>query len=155
MCIRDSAKSIGELLEILGNRVRLYEVMSEELRAVEAEFATPRLSEIAAAFDGLEDEDLIEREDMVVTVTLTGYIKRTPLSLFREQRRGGKGRSGMNTKDEDVVTTLFVTSTHNPVLFFSSTGRVYRMKVWKLPEGGPTAPCRRGAARGTGSGEYA
>ena len=133
------AKSIGELLEILGNRARLYEVMSEELRAVEAEFATPRLSEIAAAFDGLEDEDLIEREDMVVTVTLTGYIKRTPLSLFREQRRGGKGRSGMNTKDEDVVTTLFVTSTHNPVLFFSSTGRVYRMKVWKLPEGGPTA----------------
>jgi DNA gyrase subunit A len=133
------AKTIGELLEILGNRVRLYEVMSEELRAVEAEFATPRLSEIAAAFDGLEDEDLIEREDMVVTVTLTGYIKRTPLALFREQKRGGKGRSGMNTKDEDVITNLFVTSTHNPVLFFSSTGRVYRMKVWKLPEGGPTA----------------
>ncbi|MDQ3078009.1 MAG: DNA gyrase subunit A [Pseudomonadota bacterium] len=133
------AKSIGELLEILGNRARLYEVMSEELRAVEAEFATPRVSEIAAAFDGLEDEDLIEREDMVVTVTMTGYIKRTPLTLFREQKRGGKGRSGMNTKDEDVVTTLFVTSTHNPVLFFSSTGRVYRMKVWRLPEGGPTA----------------
>jgi DNA gyrase subunit A len=133
------AKTIGELLEILGNRARLYEVMSEELRAVEAEFATPRLSEIAAAFDGLEDEDLIEREDMVVTVTLSGYIKRTPLALFREQKRGGKGRSGMNTKDEDVITTLFVTSTHNPVLFFSSTGRVYRMKVWKLPEGGPTA----------------
>ncbi|HXG99788.1 MAG TPA: DNA gyrase subunit A [Sphingomicrobium sp.] len=133
------AKSIGELLEILGNRARLYEVMSEELRAVEAEFATPRLSEIAAAFDGLEDEDLIEREDMVVTVTLSGYIKRTPLNLFREQRRGGKGRSGMNTKDEDVITTLFVTSTHNPVLFFSTTGRVYRMKVWRLPEGGPTA----------------
>jgi DNA gyrase subunit A len=133
------AKTIGELLEILGNRVRLYEVMSEELRAVEAEFATPRLSEIAAAFDGLEDEDLIEVEDMVVTVTMSGYIKRTPLALFREQKRGGKGRSGMNTKDEDVITTLFVTSTHNPVLFFSSTGRVYRMKVWKLPEGGPTA----------------
>jgi DNA gyrase subunit A len=133
------AKTIGELLEILGNRARLYEVMSEELRAVEAEFATPRLSEIAAAFDGLEDEDLIEVEDMVVTVTLSGYIKRTPLTLFREQKRGGKGRSGMNTKDEDVITTLFVTSTHNPVLFFSSTGRVYRMKVWKLPEGGPTA----------------
>ena len=113
--------------------------MSEELRAVEAEFATPRVSEIAAAFDGLEDEDLIEVEDMVVTVTMTGYIKRTPLALFREQKRGGKGRSGMNTKDEDVITTLFVTSTHNPVLFFSSTGRVYRMKVWKLPEGGPTA----------------
>ena len=133
------AKTIGALLEILGNRVRLYEVMSEELRAVDAEFSTPRVSEIAAAFDGLEDEDLIEVEDMVVTVTLTGYIKRTPLALFREQKRGGKGRSGMNTKDEDVITTLFVTSTHNPVLFFSSTGRVYRMKVWRLPEGGPTA----------------
>ncbi len=136
------AKTIGELLEILGNRTRLYEVMSDELRAVDAEFSTPRVSEIAAAFDGLEDEDLIEVEDMVVTVTLTGYIKRTPLALFREQKRGGKGRSGMNTKDEDVITTLFVTSTHNPVLFFSSTGRVYRMKVWKLPEGGPTAKGR-------------
>ena len=87
------AKTIAELLEILGNRARLYEVMSEELRAVEAEFATPRVSEIAAAFDGLEDEDLIEVEDMVVTVTMAGYIKRTPLALFREQKRGGKGRS--------------------------------------------------------------
>jgi DNA gyrase subunit A len=106
---------------------------------VEAEFATPRVSELAAAFDGLDDEDLIEREDMVVTVTLTGYIKRTPLSVFREQKRGGKGRSGMATKDEDAVTNLFVTSTHNPVLFFSSAGKVYRMKVWRLPEGGPTA----------------
>ncbi len=133
------AKSIAELLEILGNRARLYEVMLAEFDAVEAEFVTPRVSEIAAAFDGLEDEDLIEVEDMVVTVTMTGYIKRTPLALFREQKRGGKGRSGMNTKDEDIVTELFVTSTHNPVLFFSNLGRVYRMKVWKLPEGGPTA----------------
>jgi DNA gyrase subunit A len=116
--------------------------MLEEFDAVEAEFATPRVSEITAAFDGLEDEDLIEVEDMVVTVTLTGYIKRTPLALFREQKRGGKGRSGMSTKDEDIVTELFVTSTHNPVLFFSNIGRVYRMKVWKLPEGGPTAKGR-------------
>ena len=115
------AKSIGELLEILGNRARLYEVMREEFDEVEAEFATPRVAEITAAFDGLEDEDLIEVEDMVVTVTMTGYIKRTPLALFREQKRGGKGRSGMSTKDEDVVTELFVTSTHNPVLFFSNT----------------------------------
>jgi DNA gyrase subunit A len=136
------AKIIGELLEILGNRVRLYEVMLEEFDAVEAEFATPRVSEITAAFDGLEDEDLIEVEDMVVTVTMTGYIKRTPLALFREQKRGGKGRSGMSTKDEDIVTELFVTSTHNPVLFFSNIGRVYRMKVWRLPEGGPTAKGR-------------
>jgi DNA gyrase subunit A len=133
------AKSISELLEILGNRARLYEVMREEFDEVEAEFATPRVAEITAAFDGLEDEDLIEVEDMVVSVTMTGYIKRTPLALFREQKRGGKGRSGMNTKEEDVVTELFVTSTHNPVLFFSNTGRVYRMKVWRLPEGGPTA----------------
>jgi DNA gyrase subunit A len=133
------ARSIGELLEILANRARLYEVMREEFDEVEAEFATPRVSEIAAAFDGIDDEDLIEREDMVVTVTLTGYIKRTPLALFREQKRGGKGRSGMSTKDEDIVTNLFVTSTHNPVLFFSTTGKVYRMKVWRLPEGGPNA----------------
>ena len=128
--------------EILGNRIRLYEVMREELDAVEAEFATPRRTELAAAADGIDDEDLIEREDMVVTVTMTGYIKRTALSVFREQKRGGKGRSGMGTKDEDAVTNLFVTSTHNPVLFFSNLGRVYRMKVWRLPEGGPTAKGR-------------
>jgi DNA gyrase subunit A len=140
--LEELAKSIGELLEILGNRARLYEVMLEEFDAVETEFATPRVSEITAAFDGLEDEDLIEVEDMVVTVTMTGYIKRTPLALFREQKRGGKGRSGMSTKDEDIVTELFVTSTHNPVLFFSNIGRVYRMKVWRLPEGGPTAKGR-------------
>jgi DNA gyrase subunit A len=136
------AKNIGELLEILANRARLYEVMRQEFDEVEAEFATPRLSELAPAADGIEDEDLIEREDMVVTVTLAGYIKRTPLSVFREQRRGGKGRAGMATKDEDAVTNLFVTSTHNPVLFFSNLGRVYRLKVWKLPEGGPNTKGR-------------
>jgi DNA gyrase subunit A len=131
------AKNIGELLEILGNRARLYQVMRDEFDEVEAEFATPRVTELAPAADGIEDEDLIEREDMVVTVTMTGYIKRTALSVFREQKRGGKGRSGMATKEEDAVTNLFVTSTHNPVLFFSNLGRVYRMKVWRLPEGGP------------------
>jgi DNA gyrase subunit A len=136
------ARSIGELLEILANRVRLYEVMREEFDQVEAEFATPRRSELTAAVDGIEDEDLIEREDMVVTVTMTGYIKRTPLSVFREQKRGGKGRAGMQTKEEDAVTNLFVTSTHNPVLFFSNIGRVYRMKVWRLPEGGPNTKGR-------------
>ena len=136
------ARSIGELLEILANRARLYEVMREEFDEVEAEFATPRITELAAAADGIEDEDLIEREDMVVTVTMTGYIKRTPLSVFREQKRGGKGRAGMATKEEDVVTELFVTSTHNPVLFFSNIGRVYRMKVWRLPEGGPNTKGR-------------
>jgi DNA gyrase subunit A len=136
------AKNIGELLEILGNRARLYEVMRAELDEVEAEFATPRVSELAPAADGIEDEDLIEREEMVVTVTVAGYIKRTPLAVFREQKRGGKGRAGMATKEEDAVTNLFVTSTHNPVLFFSTLGRVYRMKVWRLPEGGPNTKGR-------------
>ena len=136
------AASIGELLEILANRARLYEVMRDEFDEVDREFSTPRMSELAAAVDGIEDEDLIEHEDMVVTVTMTGYIKRTPLAVFREQKRGGKGRSGMATKDEDAVTNLFVTSTHNPVLFFSSAGKVYRMKVWRLPEGGPSAKGR-------------
>ncbi|MEQ7872754.1 DNA gyrase subunit A [Sphingomonas sp. ASV193] len=136
------ATNIAELLEILGNRARLYEVMRAEFDEVEGEFATPRKTDIAPAADGIEDEDLIEQEDMVVTVTMTGYIKRTPLALFREQKRGGKGRSGMSTKDEDIVTELFVTSTHNPVLFFTNVGRVYRMKVWRLPEGGPNTKGR-------------
>ncbi len=140
--LEELAKSIGELLEILANRARLYEVMREEFDEVEAEFATPRVTELAAAADGIEDEDLIEREDMVVTVTMEGYIKRTPLAVFREQKRGGKGRAGMATKEEDAVTTLFVTSTHNPVLFFSNLGRVYRKKVWRLPEGGPNTKGR-------------
>jgi DNA gyrase subunit A len=140
--LKGLADSIGELLEILANRARLYEVMREEFDEVEREFATPRMSELAPAAEGIEDEDLIEVEDMVVTVTMTGYIKRTPLALFREQKRGGKGRAGMQTKDEDAVTTLFVTSTHNPVLFFSNLGRVYRMKVWRLPEGGPNTKGR-------------
>ncbi len=130
--------AIQGYLEILGSRVRLYEVMREEFDAIESEFATPRRSTIAPAADGIEDEDLIEREDMVVTVTLQGYIKRTPLDTFRSQHRGGKGRAGMATKEEDVVSELFVTSTHNPVLFFSTHGKVYRLKVWRLPEGGPT-----------------
>ena len=136
------AENIGELLDILANRARLYAVMREEFDEVEAEFATPRVTELAPAADGIEDEDLIEREGMVVTVTMEGYIKRTPLTVFREQKRGGKGRAGMATKDEDAVTTLFVTSTHNPVLFFSNLGRVYRLKVWKLPEGGPNTKGR-------------
>ena len=135
--LRELASSIAGLLEILGDRKKLYEVMVEELDAVSAQFATPRVSEITAAADGIEDEDLIEREDMVVTVTMEGYIKRTPLDTFRAQKRGGKGRAGMATKEEDAVTHLFVTSTHTPVLFFSTEGKVYRMKVWRLPEGGP------------------
>jgi DNA gyrase subunit A len=135
--LKELSLAIEEFLSILGDRVKLYGVMIGELRAVRDMFATPRVSEIAPAWDGLDDEDLIERDDMVVTVTLDGYIKRTPLSTFRAQNRGGKGRAGMATKDEDAVTTMFVTSTHNPVLFFSTAGKVYRLKVWKLPEGGP------------------
>ncbi|KQN93434.1 DNA gyrase subunit A [Sphingomonas sp. Leaf231] len=135
--LKTLADSIAELLAILSDRVKLYAVMREEFHDVRDQFATPRRTEIAAAADGIDDEDLIEREDMVVTVTMAGYIKRTPLDAFRAQARGGKGRAGMTTKDEDVITKLFVTSTHTPVLFFSTLGRVYRMKVWRLPEGGP------------------
>ena len=131
------AAAIEEYLSILGDRAKLYEVMRGELREIRDLYATPRLSEIAPAWDGLEDEDLIERDEMVVTVTLDGYIKRTPLSTFRAQNRGGKGRAGMATKQEDAVSNMFVTSTHNPVLFFSTAGKVYRLKVWRLPEGGP------------------
>jgi DNA gyrase subunit A len=137
--LRELATSIGDLLDILGDRARLYAVMQSEFDEIAAAYATPRVTEIAPAADGIEDEDLIEREDMVVTVTHTGYIKRTPLETFRAQRRGGKGRAGMGTKDEDAVTNLFVTSTHTPVLFFSTAGKVYRLKVWRLPEGAPQA----------------
>ncbi|NLS28017.1 DNA gyrase subunit A [Sphingomonas sp. S2M10] len=135
--LKELADSIAELLEILGNRAKLYEVLRGELVLIRDTYATTRKTEIAAAADGIDDEDLIEREDMVVTVTVQGYIKRTPLDAFRAQARGGKGRAGMATKDEDAITELFVTSTHTPVLFFSTLGRVYRMKVWRLPEGGP------------------
>lgn len=135
--LKTLAASIEELLAILADRVKLYAVLRQELVEVREAYATPRKTEIAAAADGIEDEDLIEREEMVVTVTMQGYIKRTSLDTFRAQKRGGKGRAGMATKEEDVVTNLFVTSTHTPVLFFSTHGRVYRMKVWRLPEGGP------------------
>ena len=136
--LKELAVAIEEYLSILADRTKLYGVMRDELVTVRAAFATPRISEIAPAWDGIDDEDLIEREDMVVTVTLDGYIKRTSLDTFRAQARGGKGRAGMATKQEDAVSTMFVTSTHNPVLFFSTAGKVYRLKVWKLPEGGPT-----------------
>lgn len=135
--LKKLAIAIEEYLSILGDRVKLYGVLRDELAEIRTLYATPRLSEIAPAWDGLDDEDLIEQEDMVVTVTLDGYIKRTPLSTFRAQNRGGKGRAGMATKDQDAVSEMFVTSTHNPVLFFSTAGKVYRLKVWKLPEGGP------------------
>lgn len=140
--LKELAIAIAEYLSILGDRVKLYGVLRDELVQIRETYATPRVSEITAAADGIDDEDLIERDEMVVTVTMDGYIKRTPLSTFRAQNRGGKGRAGMATKDEDVVTNMFVTSTHNPVLFFSTAGKVYRLKVWRLPEGGPATKGR-------------
>ena len=133
------AASIEELLAILGDRAKLYALMRQEFEEVARLFPSPRRSEIVENADGIEDEDLIQRGDMVVTVTMTGYIKRVPLDAYRAQKRGGKGRSAMNTKADDVVTELFVASTHVPVLFFSTAGKVYRKKVWRLPEGAPNA----------------
>lgn len=138
--LKQLAIKIEEFLHILRDRTRLYEVLREELDVIANEFATPRKTEILeGSIEDIDDEDLIKREDMVVTVTLSGYIKRVPLSTYRAQRRGGKGRSAMSTKDEDVLTQVFVASTHTPVLFFSTKGLVYRLKVWKLPEGTPQA----------------
>ncbi|APH72182.1 DNA gyrase subunit A [Aquibium oceanicum] len=139
--IADELNKIGEeirdYLDILGSRARIQQIVKDELTAVRDEFGTPRRTEIADGGADMEDEDLIQREDMVVTVSHSGYIKRVPLSLYRAQRRGGKGRSGMSTKDEDFVTRLFVANTHTPVLFFSSRGIVYKEKVWRLPIGNP------------------
>ncbi len=126
-------KKIADYLEILRSRARVLEIIRNELSAIKSEFATPRRTEIAEAEGDFEDEDLIQREDMVVTVSHQGYIKRVPLSAYRAQRRGGRGRSGMATKDEDFVTRLFVANTHTPMLFFSSIGMVYKLKVWRLP----------------------
>ncbi len=132
------AQKIREYLEILQSRTRLFEVLREELVEVQADFGNDRRTVIdTTTINSFEDEDLIAREDMVVTVTHSGYIKRVPLSTYRAQRRGGKGRSGMQTKDEDFLSTLFVADTHTPVLFFSNLGQVYKMKVWKLPIGSP------------------
>jgi DNA gyrase subunit A len=134
------AAEIRDYLEILSSRTRIVDIIKGELTAIRDEFATPRRSEILDIEGDVDDEDLIQREDCVVTVSLKGYIKRVPLSTYRAQRRGGKGRSGMATKDEDVVTRIFVASTHTPVLFFSSRGMCYRMKVWRLPAATPQSP---------------
>ena len=131
------AAEIRDFLDILSSRTRIFSIIKDELTAVRTAHATPRVTEILDADSDFEDEDLIAREDMVVTVSHAGYVKRVPLSTYRAQRRGGKGRSGMQTKDEDFVTRLFVASTHAPVLFFSSRGQVYKMKVWRLPVATP------------------
>ena len=139
--IGDELKKLGEeikdYLEILSSRARIVDIIKTELSDIKAEFGTPRLTEIVEMEGEVEDEDLIAREDMVVTVSHRGYIKRVPLSTYRAQKRGGKGRSGMSTREEDVVTQIFIASTHTPVLFFSSRGMSYRMKVWRLPAATP------------------
>ena len=139
--IADELNTIGDeimdYLDILSSRARIQQIVKDELAAVRDEFGTPRRTELTDGGADMEDEDLIQREDMVVTVSHSGYIKRVPLSLYRAQRRGGKGRSGMSTKEEDFVTRLFVANTHTPVLFFSSRGIVYKEKVWRLPIGNP------------------
>jgi DNA gyrase subunit A len=133
------AAKIKEYLEILGSRERIMGIISAELQEVKELFAVPRRTEIVEWSGDMEDEDLIEREDMVVTVTSGGYIKRTPLADFRAQKRGGKGLSGMQTKEEDVVTTLFVANTHTQLLFFTTDGMAYKLKTWRLPLGGRTS----------------
>jgi DNA gyrase subunit A len=131
------ALEISDYLDILRSRARVQTIIKTELAEVKDQFATPRRTVIIEHEDEVEDEDLIQREDMVVTVSHAGYVKRVPLSTYRAQRRGGKGRSGMQTRDEDFVSRLFVASTHTPVLFFSSRGQVYKEKVWRLPVAPP------------------
>jgi DNA gyrase subunit A len=133
------AAEIRDYLDILASHARIRAIVKDELRAIRDEFATPRKTEIVEGGADLEDEDLIQREDMVVTVSHAGYIKRVALAEYRAQRRGGKGRSGMSTREEDFVTKLFVASTHAPILFFSSRGIVYKLKVWRLPLAAPQA----------------
>ncbi len=133
------AAEIADLLEILSSRLRIQAIIRDEMTAIKTAYATPRRTEILDSDADLDDEDLIQREDMVVTVSHAGYIKRVPLSTYRAQRRGGKGRSGMQTRDEDFVARLFVASTHAPVLFFSSLGQAYKEKVWRLPLAAPQA----------------
>ena len=132
--VRKLSAAITDYLDILRSRPRVLSIVRGELTAIRDEFATPRRTEIVDAEVEVEDEDLIEREDVAVTVTHGGYIKRTPLAEYRVQGRGGKGRAGMATHEEDFVTHIFVANTHAPLLFFSSTGMVYRLKVWRLPE---------------------
>ena len=133
------ALEIKDYLEILSSRSRVQTIIKTELAEIKSEFATPRRTEIVENEGEVEDEDLIQREDMVVTVSHSGYVKRVPLSAYRAQKRGGKGRAGVQIKDEDFVTKLFVANTHTPILFFSSKGMVYRMKCWRLPIGNPQA----------------
>lgn len=137
--LEELAAKIKDYLDILRSRERIMAIIGTELREVRDQFAVPRRTEIADWSGDMEDEDLIEREDMVVTVTQSGYIKRTPLAEFRSQNRGGKGLASMATKEDDVVTTLFVANTHTQLLFFTTDGMVYELKCWRLPQAGRTA----------------
>ena len=137
--LEELAAKIKDYLEILSSRDRIMGIIADELREVKALFAVKRRTEIVDWAGDMEDEDLIEREDMVVTITSGGYIKRTPLAEFRAQNRGGKGLASMQTKEDDVVTTLFVANTHTALLFFTTDGMVYQMKCWRLPLAGRTA----------------
>jgi DNA gyrase subunit A len=137
--LTEVSKLIEGFLELLGDRDKLFELMRKELVEIKEQFATPRRTEILDNEFEQDIEDLIQREDMVVTVTHGGYVKRVPVSAYRAQRRGGKGRSGMATREDDFVSSLFVANTHTPVLFFSSRGIVYKLKVWRLPLGAPQA----------------
>jgi DNA gyrase subunit A len=133
------AAEIADYLDILRSRARVQGIVKDELQAVKAEFATPRRTVIVEQEGEIEDEDLIDDLDMIVTVSHAGYVKRVPLSTYRAQKRGGKGRSGMQTRDEDFVVKLFSATNKTPVLFFSSLGRAYKEKVWRLPEAAPQA----------------
>nr|WP_281501921.1 DNA gyrase subunit A [Aliiroseovarius sp. F20344] len=137
--LQELAAKIRDYLDILRSRERIMSIISDELLEVREAFAVPRRTQIVDWSGDMDDEDLIEREDMVVTITSTGWAKRTPLADFRAQKRGGKGLSGMQTKDEDVITTLFVANTHTQLLFFTDDGMAYKLKTWRLPQGGRTA----------------
>lgn len=140
--LNELAVQIQDLLDILGNRQRVLTMMKDDFQKVKDQYKSPRRTEIQESDFSVEDEDLIQREDMVVTVSVEGYIKRVPLVTYRAQRRGGKGRSGMTTKDEDIVNDVFVANTHSPVLFFSTAGKVYQLKAYRLPMGSPTSKGR-------------
>lgn len=140
--LNELAKEITDYLEILGSRKRLYNILREEILAAKEEFATPRRTTIEESEFEEDIEDLIQKEDMVVTVTVGGYIKRVPLSTYRAQRRGGKGRSGLSFREEDITSRVFVANTHTPMLFFSTAGKAYKLKVYKLPLGSPQSKGR-------------
>ncbi len=137
--LEEIVAQIKDYLDILASRERIYGIMTDEFAEVRENFATPRKSEIVDVELSIDMEDLIQKEDMVVTVSQNGYIKRVPLATYRAQRRGGKGRSGMSTRDEDIVSDIFVANTHTPILFFTNKGIAHVMKVYKLPLGSPNS----------------